>query len=912
MSEDRLLRQITARLSLRRPQEEALGILADVLGRITLGKDRDVAAALDAIRSAWPSVEEFERDFPSLCFALATGVGKTRLMGAFIAYLTLSGRSRHFFVLAPNTTIYEKLIGDFQPTGAKYVFRGIQEFAAIPPVLVTGETWDQGRGIRGAGGDLFGGAAIINIFNVDKINKDAGRIKKLHEYIGESYFDYLANLPELVLLMDEAHRYRAKAGMKAVAELRPVLGLELTATPKTVGAASQDFRNVIYRYGLADAMADGFVKEPAVATRKDFNPRSVGPDELERIKLEDGIHAHENVKVELDLYARQSGQKLVHPFMLVVAQDTEHARSLKQTIEAGDFFGGRYNGHVIEVHSALRGEENDEAMARLVSVETDSATEIVIHVNKLKEGWDVTNLYTIVPLRASASDILTEQTLGRGLRLPYGARTGVDAVDTLTVIAHDRFDEVIQKAREPGSLVHKAVLIGTGGDIPSGNVQVLAAPSYLEAAITGRAGDFSEAAAPPPIFAGPEAQTAATVTLTVIRQMERELPNLDALKSPEVQARIATRVGAITRPVQGELEGIKAGPDIGKIVATVAERVAAQTIEIPEIVVLPTSDVTFRFEAFDLANLDRINYQPLANEITLQELRTERRRSIAVVMAEHRQERPEDYLVSHLIDYDAIDYDTTADLLYKLAGQVVARLRSYLPGDEDVENVLLSQGKPLAEFIFQQMMQHYVETPTRYVGRVSRGFQLLQPVSFKVADSRAVRSFRNAVTPLADTRRHVFGGFAKCVFPYQSFQSDEERRLAVLIDVHESSVIRWVKPGPKQFRIEYRRGESYEPDFVVETTGEKLIIEIKARKDMEDGTVLAKSKAARTWIGYANRHASSYGGKPWRYLLVPHDRMTESASLVGLISECSRAAIVEETPGIDPSVGTALASALLA
>ena len=140
------------------------------------------------------------------------------------------------------------------------------------------------------------------------------------------------------------------------------------------------------------------------------------------------------------------------------------------------------------------------------------------------------------------------------------------------------------------------MLIGAGGDIPAGDVQVLAAPSYLEAAITGRASGFAEAAAPPPIFAEPEAQTAATVTLTVIRQMERELPNLDALKSPDVQARIAARVGAITGPVQGELEGIRATPDIGKIVATVAERVAAQTIEIPEIVVLPTSDVTFRFE----------------------------------------------------------------------------------------------------------------------------------------------------------------------------------------------------------------------------------------------------------------------------------------------------------------------------
>ena len=901
MTDDRLLRQVSARLSLRRPQEQSLGILADVLGRTTLAKDADPAAALAAIQAAYPSVAEFERDFPSLCFALATGVGKTRLMGAFIAYLTLSGRSRHFFVLAPNTTIYEKLVADFSPTGAKYVFKGIAEFAAIPPVLVTGETWDQGRGIRGAGGDLFGGAAIINIFNVDKINRDVGRIRKLHEYIGESYFEYLAGLPDLVLLMDEAHRYRAKAGMRAVAELRPILGLELTATPRSVGAGSQEFRNVIFRYGLAEAMEDGFIKEPAVATRKDFDPTSVTAAELERIKLEDGIHAHENVKVELDLYARQSGRPLVHPFMLVVAQDTTHAGELRRMIEADDFFGGRYRGHVIEVHSALRGEENDDAMARLVSVETDSATEIVIHVNKLKEGWDVTNLYTIVPLRASASDILTEQTLGRGLRLPYGTRTGVDAVDTLTIIAHDRFDEVIQRAREPGSLVHKQVLIGPGGDIPTGGAEVLQAPSYLEAAITGRAGGMSDEQAPAPLFAGPAAQAAAAVTLTVIRQMERELPNLGALNTPEVQARISARVSAITQPVQGELTGIAPAPDVASIVAAVTAHVAEQTIEIPEIVVLPTSDVTFRFEDFDLDGLERLNYQPLASEITLHELRTERRRSIAVLVADRRQDRPEDYLVSHLIDEDAIDYDTTADLLYQLAGQVVARLRAYLPDEEDVENVLLAHGKPLAEFVFRQMMQHYVETPTRYIGRVSRGFQLLKPVNFKVSDAKTVRDFRRPVTPLADTRRQVFGGFKKCVFPYQAFQSDDERRFAVLIDLHEAGVSRWVKPGTGQFRIEYRRGQSYEPDFVVETATEKLIVEIKALRDMETETVQAKSKAVATWVGYANRHAAVNGGKPWRYLLVPHDRMTESASLAGLAASFSISAIQPDETGPEAS-----------
>src|SRR4029079_13330228 len=108
----------------------------------------------------------------------------------------------------------------------------------------------------------------------------------------------------------------------------------------------------------------------------------------------------------------------------------------------------------------------DENARRLLNIERDGTTDIVIHVNKLKEGWDVTNLYTIVPLRASASDILTEQTLGRGLRLPYGQRTGVEAVDTLTVIAHERFNEIIERARTSDVLIKKQITIGDGGDVP--------------------------------------------------------------------------------------------------------------------------------------------------------------------------------------------------------------------------------------------------------------------------------------------------------------------------------------------------------------------------------------------------------------------------------------------------------------
>jgi len=302
---------IAGRLSLRTPQRESLEILARVAGLIPLPKGADPSAALEAIRAEFPQVEDFERSFPSLCFALATGVGKTRLMGAFIAWLYAERSIRHFFVLAPSLTIYQKLIRDFTPGTSKYVFQGLADFAADPPEIITGDNYETGRGVRSH--DLFGETnAHINIFNISKINTEvrggrAPRIKRLAEYIGESYFDYLSSLSDLVLLMDESHRYRGAAGFRAISELGPVLGLELTATPQVESPAGPvPFKNIIYSYPLANAMADGFVKEPAVATRENFRPADHDKAQLEALKLRDGVILHENVKAELIAYAANS------------------------------------------------------------------------------------------------------------------------------------------------------------------------------------------------------------------------------------------------------------------------------------------------------------------------------------------------------------------------------------------------------------------------------------------------------------------------------------------------------------------------------------------------------------------------------------------------------------------------------
>ena len=905
---DRIVRTISQRLSLRKPQAESLEILADVLGRVALSKGSDAAAALEAIDDVYPSVEAFERDFPSLCFALATGVGKTRLMGAFIAYLYLTGKSRHFFVLAPNKTIYEKLIADFSPESPKYVFKGIAEFAANPPLIVTGDNYESGVGVRFEGGrsaDLFGSDVHINIFNVDKINKEESprgkpRMKRLQETIGESYYAYLSRLDDLVLLMDEAHRYRASAGANAIDGLKPILGLELTATPKTVGTRFVPFRNVIYDYTLGQAMADGFVKEPAVATRKDFDPRSVGEQELEQIKLEDAVHYHDHVAVELDRYHRTTGAPKVMPFILVVAADTTEAKRLREFIESEKFFKGRFKGKVAEVHSALRGEESEDAMQRLVALETDGRTEIVIHVNKLKEGWDVTNLYTIVPLRASASEILTEQTLGRGLRLPFGKRVsngGDDefaAVDRLTVIAHERFDDIIAKAREPGSIVMKPLEIGEGGDIPATGSTLVTAPSVAEMIVTGAQPEisgFGEAERPAFVFRSAEEGRAAEVTLDVIKRYERKLRSAEALRDKDVQKQIAEEVRELVRPAQGTLEGVVEALRIDQIVETVAETVADRTISIPQIVVLPKKHVTFTFEDFELASLDTINMRPIEDGIIIEDLRTQARVYLARTLDDPREARPADYLVRYLIERNEIDYDAHAALLYKLAGQVVARVRSYLTDDAEVENVLLRHGRQLADFIFAQMMAHYRETPMGeedYEVTVTRGFLLLQAQPMNVPHGQRVRNFKQAVAPLSETRKHVFGGFRKCCYPLQKFDVDPERRLAAIID-DDTGVEKWLKPRRNQFRIDYRSGEAYEPDFMVETATRMLILEVKARNELDDPAVKAKATAATKWCRTATAFAQGGAGKPWVYALIPDDQIIGSATLDGLVAKFAAA-----------------------
>ena len=879
---------IAGRLSLRSPQRRSLEILDRITQIVPPRKSGDLTAALELIRSEFPSVTDFEREFPSLCFALATGVGKTRLMGAFISYLHLAHGINNFFVMAPNLTIYNKLITDFTPNTPKYVFKGIAEFATEAPEIITGDNYEA------KAGSLFDRLlrCKVNIFNISKINSEvrggkSPRIKRLSEYIGESYFEYLAGLPDLVLIMDESHRYRASSGVRAINELKPVMGLELTATPFVETAkGTVPFKNVIFDYPLGKAMADGFVKEPAVVTRKNFSPAGMTAEAIELMKLQDGVRLHEQVKVQLETYARESGSSIVKPFVLVIARDITHAKQLLDLIQSEAFFEGRYNTKVIQVDSSKTGAEEDEMVERLLKVEhPEEPTEIVIHVNMLKEGWDVTNLYTIVPLRAANARILIEQSIGRGLRLPYGKRTGFNSVDRLNIIAHDRFQEIVDEARKPDSPVRLQQVILEPEKLGERTVTVvsqsqLASQLGLQPEKTTTSTLVAKADGPP-VFATPEDQKVAQIVYQVIRKLENQpqvLPSVSCLTNSDVQVAVLKEVAAQYRPSQLEIDGITTKPDIAAIVAKTSELVMQQTIDIPRILVVPTGDVQSGFHPFIL-KLDSLHYQPVSEELWAKHLRTDQVDVISTGSGGIEELRLEDYVVSGLVDFDDVSYDAHADLLYDLAGQVVKHLGAYLEDEHEVRKVLGAHQKDIAKFVHVQMQQHSWEKASSYEVKISKGFSELKPSAYTASATDSVLDYRLPPADKSNMAKYLFGGFQRCLYSVQKFQSDGERRLSVIL---EREAVKWFKPAKGQFQIFYKSGADhleYQPDFVAETDSVIYMLEPKARGELTEASVLAKKEAAVKWCQRASGHSATCRGKRWQYALIPHDAITENVTL---------------------------------
>jgi type III restriction enzyme len=372
------------------------------------------------------------------------------------------------------------------------------------------------------------------------------------------------------------------------------------------------------------------------------------------------------------------------------------------------------------------------------------------------------------------------------------------------------------------------------------------------------------------------------VTYDVIKSYEK-LPNSAYLLHHEIQQKLVEEVAEAAAPYQLELEGVTEPPDIAAIVQKMTRFIVEQSIDIPRILVVPKGEVSTGFHPFSL-DPSSIHYQPVDRDLLIQHLRTHELETLSFGGKSPNEQRLEDYLVRGLIDFDDISYDDHADLLYDLAGQMVQHLRSYL-SEADARDVLIYYQKRLVDFIYAQMQAHYWEKTTGYDVVVSKGFTELKPSAYTAAATDTIHDFRQTVQERTRIAQMLFGGFQRCLYRTQKFQSDSERKLAVILD---RDALKWFRPARGQFQMYYKSGVDpleYQPDFVAETADSIYMLESKARNDMDDIDVQAKKNTAVQWCHHATNHSVRHGGKPWQYLLIPHDAIIENMTISGLASQ---------------------------
>lgn len=876
---------ISGVMSLRKPQDSSLKILEEIMTSINVQKGMNLKVALGGVNALYPICSDFERDFMSLTFALATGVGKTRLMGAFIAYLYTQHNIKNFFVVAPNTTIYEKLKIDLSDqSNPKYVFKGLGCFHTAPQIITDDDY--KSRQIS-----MFESDIRIFIFNIDKFNKEESNMKKINEFIGDSFYQYLANIPDLVMIMDESHHYRAKKGMEAINELNPLLGLELTATPfVTSGSKQTPFKNVVYEYPLSKAIEDGYTRTPFAGTRSDINFYNFGEEELDKIMLIDGLKLHERAKMELEAYAINNSTeefpvRKVKPFMMVVCKDTEHAKWVENFIKSDEFEGGIYKNKTIIVHSKQKGAESEANTKLLLEVEDyENPVEIVIHVNMLKEGWDVNNLYTIVPLRTAASKVLREQMVGRGLRLPYGKRTGNEIVDAVYLTAHDKFQDIINEAQK-GDSIFKA-----------GNVIKL---EEIEENIstTQVSWDFEPHEVREEVYSSygvTKTEKSDELIDTVVRLAKEEVAKEISLSkrveiSREQKKKITEKVADKIKDNKDFSEVFRENenPLLHWIDHTVEEThhtAKEKFIPVPRLKVTDEGVIEYGFTDFDL-DLGEFNHAPIRNDLLIQNLEDlSDLRRIDGDAIDFDGYNPKKVILEILRTKPEIDYEKCSELLFKLISQVV----EYYDSKYDtnlMQNIVMMNKKDIANKIYNQMMKDehfYCENGfIKYSVIDTREYNLTQTYTWD-KKLNLYESYDGNIKSI------LFEGIKKGVFDTAKFDSFPELLLARILE-NDKSVINWLRPAQTEFNITYNRGRHYVPDFVVETKDTFFIVEVKGEDKINDADVIAKGKKAVMFCDVASNWSKANNRKEWKYVFIPSKEISPTSSFDNLTNRFTEA-----------------------
>ncbi|HEY4301290.1 MAG TPA: DEAD/DEAH box helicase family protein [Candidatus Didemnitutus sp.] len=429
-------------------------------------------------------------------FKLATGAGKTKVMSLAIVWSYFhalresdSPLARHFVVVAPNLTVFERLREDFKPAeGGRDIF----DRDPLIPSAWRGD-WNLTTVLQDeAGGAATGGTLYLtNIHRLYDMSERRKRAPETYPWMGPAVsrtkaLDTGAALrarvtshSRMMVLNDEAHHLwdPDSAWNEAIAFLHDEIGrrsgtgvvaqLDFSATPKD--SAGRIFQHVVCDTPLGEAVDGGIVKTPVIGRGNKWAERT-SQDASERYE--------EQLRVGYARWLKSreewapGGRK---PLLFVMCEDTDAANQIARRLDTDPVFQ-ELNGHTVNLHTRLKGkikwvggkkagypvfeanehEINDDDLRALRELSRQIDSDLnpytcIVSVLMLREGWDVRNVTTIVPLRPynSPANILPEQTLGRGLRrmTPPG-----QAAELVTVVEHPAFVSLYQQELEQQGL----------------------------------------------------------------------------------------------------------------------------------------------------------------------------------------------------------------------------------------------------------------------------------------------------------------------------------------------------------------------------------------------------------------------------------------------------------------------------
>ena len=809
------------------------GLIAEVSGRLDLrAPNREALESLVFEMAQHYSADLKPPPFEAVIDA-ATGVGKTYIIAGAIEYFAARG-VRNFAVIAPGRTIMTKTIGNFTAGHPKSLLGSMH----ASPLLVTADNFASSA-IRSAMDD---DAQIkLYVFTVQSLTAPTTKVgKRTHEFqegLGAGFYEHLSGLDDLMVFADEHHCYFGDVFSAAIRQLHPhaIVGLTATPDPKTPD------EQIIYRYPLAAAIAEKWVKTPVIVGRRDDRADAM-------TKLSDGLALLSYKDDALEAYCVETGTPRVNPVMLLIAKDTAEADEFREVLASHEFDSGKWADTILLVHSKLKGEEKEKALADLAAVEEpDSTVRIIVSVGMLKEGWDVKNVYVIASMRPSVSDVLTEQTLGRGLRLPFGKHTGIELLDTVEVVAHEKYADLLKKANVLNEQFVDKRTRAVLRQNAQGEVVVVSETENVATAVIGTDAD-------PTVQEDTDvAQEAASIGAAAVESVE------------DRKKKAATETADLA------------------LVQEFAPREGMPVMEVP---ILRMTKVEARFSLADIVDLEpfrKLGSQIAANPDTeLQRVKVSakvvtgkdglRRTELVTSTAVDRLKAsarllPLEELISELTD--AVLSAPVVPQRADQAKQVGPIIEAFLDGlGPNAEELLSAFGdRAAARLVALVTAEHRKALAAPHFKNVVQ----INKLDRVRASKRAVSEERTG----AFSRGLAYTGWRRSLYPADWFDSSPERAVANIID-DSDDVACWVRLQTGELPILWRSdGREYNADLIVtDKDGTRWVVEIKSDKDMDSADVQGKRTAALKWANYVN--SSDAVDATWRYLLVGETDITQA------------------------------------